>query len=372
MRCLGQREHSLRPWRLPGVARRGDGCKQLLQPGRWRRSLRRRMAPQRLDDGLQEAADLGVAATEQHRGPLGVGPAGGLGDEGGLADSRRAGDEHRREPPAGGGTRSLDGVQLVLASDQAGRGLDRQRRRQRRRFLVHRAPAGCRLSASGRGLGGQVDDGSHEPVAAAVDRLDEGLALAVVPDGAANGLDPARERRLAHEAVAPDGVEQLFLADRAVVMADEVAEDVEDLGLERHRHAGAAQLERLLVELVFPEPPGHYGPARTPSRRATPRSCPVQPDHLHIASAHRSREIHAVSKPAPSPRRRGSGCCGHDHTYPVPTSRPTRTPLGRRSAPAGACPPRRRPPAPGRDGTACRSPAAAGRSGRHQGWHDRP
>ena len=69
-------------------------------------------------------------------------------------------------------------------------------------------------------------------VAAAVGRRDDRLARPVVADGTAGGLDPARQRGLADEAVTPDRVEQLLLAHDPVGMGGEVDEHVEDLGLD--------------------------------------------------------------------------------------------------------------------------------------------
>ena len=52
---------------------------------------------------------------------------------------------------------------------------------------------------------------------------DQPLARTVVPDRAASGLDPAGQRRVAHEPVAPDVVEQLGLGDHPVAMVSRKA-----------------------------------------------------------------------------------------------------------------------------------------------------
>ena len=106
-----------------------------------------------------------------------------------------------------------------------------------------RPRAGCALPAQRR----------HEPVAAAVQRLDDSLLLPVVADGSPGRLDAGRERRLADEAVAPDVVEQLVLGDDAVAVLDQVGEHAEHLRLDRHRRAGATQLEQVGVEVESSE-----------------------------------------------------------------------------------------------------------------------
>ena len=67
-------------------------------------------------------------------------------------------------------------------------------------------------SGAATGAGHGLDRGD-ELVALAVDRADDRLPVAVVVDGLANRLDAGGERRLADEAIAPDLVEQLLLAD---------------------------------------------------------------------------------------------------------------------------------------------------------------
>ncbi len=105
-------------------------------------------------------------------------------------------------------------------------------------------------------------------IAAAVGRRDDGLARPVVADGAAGGLDPTRQRGLADEAVTPDRVEQLLLADDPFGMGGQVDQHVEDLGLDRHEHAGAVQLVAVEIELAVAEGEDH---TRPPRRRQRPQ-----------------------------------------------------------------------------------------------------
>ena len=97
----------------------------------------------------------------------------------------------------------------------------------------------------------------EEAVPAAVGGRDEPLLPPAVAESLAGRLDPARERRLAHEPVAPHVVEQLLLRDHPVGVHDQVAEDVEHLRLDPTGLARLAQLEALGVELEVLELEDH-------------------------------------------------------------------------------------------------------------------
>ena len=117
--------------------------------------------------------------------------------------------------------------------------------------------AGAQGPRPGSGLGarrwGRDPDVGHPAVAAAVDGLDDVLADAVVTQHPPGGLDPAGQRRLADEAVAPDGVEQLGLGDDPRAVRDEVAQHVEDLGLHVLGLPTALEQEPVGVEDDVPE-----------------------------------------------------------------------------------------------------------------------
>ena len=83
--------------------------------------------------------------------------------------------------------------------------------------------------------------------------LDDVLGDAVVAHHPARGLDPARQGRLADEAVTPDGVQQLGLGDHPRPVGHEMAQHVEDLGLDVLRLPTSLQEEPLGVEDDVPE-----------------------------------------------------------------------------------------------------------------------
>ena len=107
-------------------------------------------------------------------------------------------------------------------------------------LCLHR---GCsrRVAVVGRDVG-------HPPVAPAVDGTDHRLRRPVVTDEAAGGLDPARQRRLTDEPIAPDGVEELGLGNDPLAVLDQIAEHVEDLRLHCDGRAGALEQVPIGVE----------------------------------------------------------------------------------------------------------------------------
>ena len=107
--------------------------------------------------------------------------------------------------------------------------------------------------------------GRDELVAPAVDGPDDRLAAAVIPERLAHGLDARRERRLAHETVAPDVIEELLLADDLTPVLDEVAEHVERLRLELHLPTVAAKGDPGHVQLAVGKAKDHR---RTAARSA--------------------------------------------------------------------------------------------------------
>jgi hypothetical protein len=96
-------------------------------------------------------------------------------------------------------------------------------------------------------------DRGHELVAAAVDGPDAPLGRSVVADGSPCLLDARRQGRLAHEAVAPDPVEQLGLHHDPVAVRDEIREHVEHLRLDVHHRPAPTQLDTIGVELALRE-----------------------------------------------------------------------------------------------------------------------
>ncbi len=72
---------------------------------------------------------------------------------------------------------------------------------------------------------------------------------AVVAHRLTRGLDAARERGFAHEPVAPDVVEQLFLRHDAISVLDQEAQHLEDLRFDVAEFALPAQFDAFGVEL---------------------------------------------------------------------------------------------------------------------------
>ena len=94
-----------------------------------------------------------------------------------------------------------------------------------------------------------LTDVADETDAFARQRLDQPLPFAGVADRAARRVDPIEQRGLRDDAPAPDRGQQIILADHAVAVPDQVNEEIEDLGLDRHQGSvrGAARDDRYRV-----------------------------------------------------------------------------------------------------------------------------
>ena len=240
-----------------------------------------------------------VAAGDHDRGEVG-GLVGEAADERRLPDPGLAGHAHQ---PSRAAPRRAEGARQLrqrLVALEEGERVDVVERRWR----AHLAPP----------VASPLVHRHDHPVAAAVGRRDHRLACPVVADGTAGGLDPARQRGLADEAVTPDRVEQLLLADHTVGMGGEVDQHVEDLGLDRHEQAGAAQLVAIEIELAVAEGEDHARPSKTVVSDPSVANRPVRPRHTG-PTAGRSVRAPRVDRREPGPtdgrrRRRSPGCPG--------------------------------------------------------------
>jgi hypothetical protein len=83
------------------------------------------------------------------------------------------------------------------------------------------------------------------------------LGLTVVADGYARSVDAVGQCRVGNDPSVPDGLQQLVLTNHAGTIADEVNEQVEDLGLDRHERVVSAQFTRLGVQRTALKKPTH-------------------------------------------------------------------------------------------------------------------
>jgi small multidrug resistance family-3 protein len=118
---------------------------------------------------------------------------------------------------------------------------------------------------------------AHELVPAPVDRADQPLGPPVVADGPAGALDPARQRRLGHEARVPHLVEQLLLRDQAVALAQQQREDVEHLGLNRSPLPTHPQLDPVDIELAALEAEDRHARSTRTASSPGSRSATTRP-----------------------------------------------------------------------------------------------
>ena len=78
-------------------------------------------------------------------------------------------------------------------------------------------------------------------------RPNQGLVVSVVAKRAPGAIDAAGERRLGDDPAVPDRLDQLVLADNPVVVAHQMNDEIEYLGLNMYRFPKPAQL--LLAEV---------------------------------------------------------------------------------------------------------------------------
>ncbi len=93
-------------------------------------------------------------------------------------------------------------------------------------------------------------DVADEAEALARNGLDQPLGRAVVTDRLARGVDPAVERRVRDDAVAPDLGDQVILADHPGALRDQIEQEVEHLRLQRHGRPAAGEFPQVAVEHV--------------------------------------------------------------------------------------------------------------------------
>jgi hypothetical protein len=93
---------------------------------------------------------------------------------------------------------------------------------------------------NGHGLGAFADGlnyfthGTDETDTLAREGPNQPLFVATVADRGSCGIDPAGNRGLRHDPPTPNRIQQVVLGDDVVAMANEVLQEVEDLGLQRN------------------------------------------------------------------------------------------------------------------------------------------
>jgi hypothetical protein len=75
----------------------------------------------------------------------------------------------------------------------------------------------------------------------------QGLVVSIVAERAPGAIDAAGERRLGDDPAVPDRLDQLVLADNPVVVAHQMHDEIEYLGLNVNRFPTPAQF--LLAEV---------------------------------------------------------------------------------------------------------------------------
>lgn len=119
-------------------------------------------------------------------------------------------------------------------------------------------------------------DGCHEAVAPTVQSVDKPLFLPNIARGATDRFNARVQRRLAHNLLGPEMLQQLLLGDNAVAVHNEIGQHIEHLGPDPDWHACLMQLVALGVKHVVPKHIAHCPPlpASTDGRSRTIRAPP--------------------------------------------------------------------------------------------------
>ena len=96
-----------------------------------------------------------------------------------------------------------------------------------------------------------------EPVPLTMNRLDELLRLAVVPERLPRRLDPASHRRVRDDATVPDLFDDFVLGNQPLAVLHQQPEQCEDLRFEAHGLAARAQLDGREIQLEVTERVDH-------------------------------------------------------------------------------------------------------------------
>jgi hypothetical protein len=84
-----------------------------------------------------------------------------------------------------------------------------------------------------------------------VHRPNQGLVVSVVAERTPGAIDAAGERGFGDDPAVPDRLDQLILADNPVVVAHQMDDEIEYLGLNMNRFPKPAQLLLAKVDLEF-------------------------------------------------------------------------------------------------------------------------
>src|SRR5262249_45951401 len=104
--------------------------------------------------------------------------------------------------------------------------------------------------------------------------------LAVVGHRLAHRIDPAGERRIRHDAAAPDGGDQVVLAHDAVAVLHQIQQEIEHLRLDLDQLGAPAQLPPVDVkQMIFKTKWHGVGLPATPSRKGRDSIARRSPAH---------------------------------------------------------------------------------------------
>src|SRR3954466_2360303 len=107
---------------------------------------------------------------------------------------------------------------------------------------------------------------AHETKALSWKCFDKTLLRAGVADRASDGVQPGRQRRIRYNPTIPNRVDEIVFADDAIPAADQIFEQIENLGGRRHDVGSAPQFAPLGVQRTVLEEIAHG---------TSPQACPL-------------------------------------------------------------------------------------------------
>nr|WP_246175437.1 hypothetical protein [Bradyrhizobium paxllaeri] len=113
---------------------------------------------------------------------------------------------------------------------------------------------------------------SDKPESPLVQRPNKELVVSVVTKRAPGAIDAAGERGFGNDPAIPDRLDQFVLADDTVMVAHEVNDEIEYLGLDMHGFAQPAQLMLTEIDFIFGESVLQYHLCCSDARQVRPLS----------------------------------------------------------------------------------------------------
>jgi hypothetical protein len=102
-----------------------------------------------------------------------------------------------------------------------------------------------------------LPDRSDKPETPARQRFDIPLKLCAIPNRVPGDIDAGRQRRIGNDSAAPNGDDEIVLADNTVTIVDQEIEQIERLRCDGNKSGAVAQFSAGRVQHIVPEEVTH-------------------------------------------------------------------------------------------------------------------